>query len=85
MNPRRMVRSPITVNAMASAYFGKRNFHLLWAIRGMKNMAGSVPIPKAVMEAIDEAKLPLDNAFVNPRYTSPHGSSPFANPKEKER
>lgn len=70
---------------MASAYFGKRNFHLLCAIRGMKNMAGSVPIPKAVMEAIDEAKLPLDNAFVNPRYTSPHGSSPFANPKEKER
>ena len=70
---------------MANTYFGKRNFHLLWAIRGMKNIAGSVPIPKAVMEATDEAKLPLDNAFVNPRYTSPHGRSPFANPNEKER
>lgn len=73
------------LKAMEITIFGILTFHLLFAMSGMKNMAGSVPSPNADIAKVEFKILVVPRAFVNPTYTNPHGKSPFASPKLKER
>ena len=65
--PRMILNVPIKVRSIAMIGLGMRTFQLLCAIKGMINMAGSVPIPKAVMERMEVMRLPLAKALLRPR------------------